>query len=479
MDLKLQNFQITIEEAAAGGFSPLDEIIVDGVKCMRHLAGRRSVWQVSCKGITILLKLFYKHPKQQRDVGREWHNACRLYEAGVHIPRPLFTGRSQKGITVVAFEFIDNGRALSEVLQDADGETRQEPLRQLLAMHAKLHSMGCYQSDNHLGNYLWGDNELYMLDAASCIFKPQGLCLRDRITNMAMLGANIPLPLQSAYEQLFSYYSEHFQDNADQGVFFAKYESELPKAIRKKLENYSRKTKRSSSKLERVRLPGKIWHACRTIDPDFKKKMLDDPDQFFDKLKLLKDGNTCTVGDFSQNGCDYVIKRYNRKSLVYRLLHIFMPVRALTSWKGGHCLGLFGISTPKPIACLICKSGFLRTEAYLVMEKVCGRELDSIKKTALLDANVGLPGKFAQVWAELDTLRATHGDMKASNFILDNDDGLVLIDLDSIRFHRFKRFHHKSKKKDLNRFLRNWADEPEVRAAFEKSIHKTLTRGSD
>lgn len=474
MDLKLQNFLITVDEVASGGFSPQDEIAVDGVKCMRHLAGRRSVWQVTCEGITILLKLFYKHPKQQRDVGLEWHNACRLHEAGVHIPRPLFRGSSQKGMLVVAFEFIDNGKALSEVLHHVDGENQQEPLRQLLAMHAKLHAMGCYQSDNHLGNYLWGDNELYMLDAASCVFKPQRLNLHDRVTNMAMLGANIPLSLRGAYEQLFSHYSERSQGNVNRDALLSEYIPELPKAIRKKLQDYRRKTKRSSSQLEKVSLPGKIWYASRTMDADLKKKILDDPDQFFDKLKLLKDGNTCTVSDFSQNGCDYVIKRYNRKSLIYRLLHMFMPARALISWSGGHSLRLFGVSTPKPIACLIFKSGFLASEAYLVMEKVCGRELDRVKKAVLLDANIDLPGKFAQAWLELDTIRATHGDMKASNFVLNNDNELVLIDLDSIRFHRFKRFHHKSKKKDLKRFLRNWEDDPDVQAAFEKSICKTL-----
>ena len=470
MDLKPQNFRITIEKVSFGCGSPLDEISLEGVKCLRHLAGRRTVWQVLHEGSTMLLKLFYKHPKQLRDVGREWDNASRLYDEGVQIPKPLFTGRSSDGVSVVAFEFIDNGRVLGEALAGADVSVQQNSLSQLLAMHAQLHSLGCYQSDNHLGNYLWNDNDLYMLDAASCVFKSASLSIGERIKNMAMLEANIPLPLGGLYSEAFPQYLKHCQGKVDPAVFSSRYTGAFTKAVRKRLEDYRRKTKRSSSELERVKLPGKTWHACRNMDAGLKQKLLDDPDQFFMADELLKDGNTCSVSDFKHDDREYVIKRYNRKSLVYRLLHMLMPVRALTSWTGGHVLRLFGVATPKPVACLICKSGLLTSRAYLVMEKVFGRELNSIEKPALLDVQIGLPEKFAQIWLELDTLRVTHGDMKASNLILGSDNQLILIDLDGIGFHRLRWTYNKSKKKDLLRFLRNWADDPEIQAAFKKTL---------
>ena len=149
---------------------------------------------------------------------------------------------------------------------------------------------------------------------------------------------------------------------------------------------------------------------------------------------------------------------------------MLFTVRALTSWTGGHVLRLFGVPTPRPVACLIEKSGPLQKQAYLLMEKVSGEHLYWMDHAKVIDAGLGVPAQFASRWHELCLLRATHGDMKASNLILDDEGVLQLIDLDSILFHRSGRGYERQRGKDMARFMRNWKESPKVQEVFRGAL---------
>ena len=51
----------------------------------------------------------------------------------------------------------------------------------------------------------------------------------------------------------------------------------------------------------------------------------------------------------------------------------------------------------------------------------------------------------------------SHGDLKASNFIYDNNEP-YFIDLDAMRKHRLAFTAKRRKVKEIKRFLRNWKD---------------------
>ncbi|MEJ6779148.1 MAG: lipopolysaccharide kinase InaA family protein [Akkermansiaceae bacterium] len=463
-----RNYKLVIQAVASSVYAEGDELDIQTTACLRYLPSRRSVWQASCHGRQILLKVYDCHPKQGRDAEREWKHAIKLYQDGLPVSAPLFTANSDDGLVAVAYEFIPNEGTLAEHLAGADESGRREVLRQLIKLHAQQHEAGCFQSDDHLGNYLWSEGTLFMLDTGSCVMKSGPLGLEDRVSNMALLTANISLLDRSVYDGEFTVYFDHCPDNIDSTEFNTAYRKAFPKAIRKRLQDYRRKTRRSSSKLERVNFPGKRWHACRDMDESLKAKLLDDPDQFFGDTPLLKGGNTCSVVSLEMAGREYVLKRYNRKSLCYRIFHLWMPVRALESWTGGHALRLFGIPTPRPVACLMIKSGLMMNQAYLLMEKVSGRLLGGIGQSEMIQT----AEKFALMWHELDELKSCHGDMKASNFILADDGTLTLIDLDSIKFYRSTRIYGRNRKKELIRFMRNWKNQPNVQAAIRNALEK-------
>lgn len=461
-----KRYRLVIQAVASSLYTEGERLEVETTACLRHLPGRRSVWQASCQERQILLKIYECHTKQDRDADREWNHASRIFQMGLPIAPPLFRAIADDGLVTVAYEFISNGVTLSEHLADTDESGQRDGLRQLLKIHALQHEAGCYQADDHLGNYLWNEGALLMMDAETCVVKAGSLSLDHRVSNMALLTANISLSDRQIYDEEFSVYLDHCSGEVDRSRFDIAYRKAVPRAIRTRLRDYRRKTRRSSSAFERVRLPGKRWHACRTMDQGLKSRLLDDADQFFSNHPLLMDGNNCTGVCLAMGGREYVLKRYNRNALLYRILHVWMPPPALRSWTGGHALRLFGIPTPCPVACLLVKSGPMIDRAYLLMEKVSGRSLSSLDESQVKASS----GKFAQRWCELERLKVSHGDLKASNLILTDDGTLAFIDLDDIEFHRWSWSHARKQRKEWARVMRNWKSQPDVQTAIRDAV---------
>ena len=465
MDQEIQQqkqYRLVIQAVASSAYAEGDRLEIEAVECLRHLPGRRSVWRALCQGQTLLLKVYDIHAKQGRDADREWQHSTRLYQDGLAVAAPLFMASSDDGLMAVAYEFIAKGRDLAEHLGNADESERNDALRQLIQLHVLQHELGCFQSDDHLGNYLWSQGRLWMLDVGSCVFDSAPLGEAERIRNMAMLAANIPLPLRAAYdERLVDEYAVELP-----GLGQA-----ISGAIRKRIKKYFKKTRRACSEFEYERRSGSAWLACRDIDPEIKRKLVEDPDQFFGAGKdMIKNGHTCSVVGIEENEKSYILKRYNRKPLGYRLLHMLMTPRALSNWSNGHVLRLFGIATPRPLACYTFTVGPLFSKGYLLMEKIPGVSLHKVNRADVADSRNDIPGQFVRLRHELDAIKAVHGDMKASNFILDDSGELQLIDLDSLVFHVPNQHYEREKAKDLARFLRNWQDCPELLELFRSEL---------
>lgn len=428
-------------------------------ECLRDLPGRRSVWRAGVNGGDILLKVFNPHAKQERDVEAEWKNSLLLHEMDLPIPEPLFLAHAGDGWVVLGFAWIEQSVSLDELLCGAEGDERRQGLEQLVALHHSQHQQGCCQADNHLGNYLWSEGTIWMLDAGSYVFGSAGLDQSTRTSNMALLAANIPLR-----------WLEEFRTAVDRRykLGLGAMDGAVKAAIRTRQHMYYKKTRRSCSEFERIR-EGR-WDAlfCRDFDSGLRQKLLADPDDFFNGQSLIKDGNTCSVVEVSHGGRSYILKRYNPKSWWYRVSHMLMTPRALLSWSNGHVLRLFGIATPRPCACLLDRPGGLLRSAYLLMEKVDGESLLDAAPALIERSSTRLPAQFADLWHELDWLDAHHGDFKATNLMVDQGGELLLIDLDGLRFCRSVRGKKRGQEKDRKRFMRNWDDRHEVQQAFAK-----------
>jgi len=323
------------------------------------------------------------------------------------------------------------------------------------------HEVGWYQKDDHLGNYLWGHDKLWMLDAGSFAFVSSPLSLKDRLANMALLAANIPLSLMSEFNRAMGLAYK---------VSLPGFNEAYRQAVCSRLRKYYKKTRRSCTEFECKKDEGWKMLSCRDMDASLKLKMFSDPDQFFIEERLIKNGNTCSVVEICEGGRRYILKRYNQKSLLYRLSHALITPRALSSWSNGHVLRLFGVPTPRPVACLLLKSAGMLKLGYLLMEKVDAITLADVDTEKLSEASQKIPSGFAKIWSELEVLNATHGDMKATNFMVDTEDEVSLIDLDSLLFHQSKKKMQRRQQKDLKRFMKNWEGNPVVQAAFQNAL---------
>jgi tRNA A-37 threonylcarbamoyl transferase component Bud32 len=165
-----------------------------------------------------------------------------------------------------------------------------------------------------------------------------------------------------------------------------------------------------------------------------------------------------------------VVKRYNIKNVWHAFKRSPRPSRAWKSWRNAHRLALLGILTPKPIAFMEKRWGPFRSKAYFITEYVEGIHLSRLLGSGRMkERNLkGLIDRFVGMLQSFIDASLSHGDFKATNFIVAREQ-IWLIDLDSMREHRFRWPFRKAFKKDCKRFMENWVNLPEVEKIF--AIH--------
>ena len=71
----------------------------------------------------------------------------------------------------------------------------------------------------------------------------------------------------------------------------------------------------------------------------------------------------------------------------------------------------------------------------------------------------------------LHQLNISHGDLKISNFIV-NDLKASILDLDSMKQHKGEDEFEKARAKDINRFFKNWLNAPTIEALFNNQLNR-------
>ena len=190
--------------------------------------------------------------------------------------------------------------------------------------------------------------------------------------------------------------------------------------------------------------------------------LLADLDAAIDSGELLKGGNTATVARVDTALGKFVVKRYNIKSPMHYLQRAFRPSRAWVSWANTMRLEFLGISTLKPVALVEERLGPLRGRAYLITEYVDGPDATQLSDQSDSDRQMS---SIAQMLRRLAEAGVSHGDLKASNFLL-ADEGPVIIDLDSMREHARGSHRFKAELRDRERFMKNWEQNPALGERF-------------
>ncbi len=182
-----------------------------------------------------------------------------------------------------------------------------------------------------------------------------------------------------------------------------------------------------------------------------------------DRGQNLKRGGSATIVRVQVGGHDLVVKRYNLKGALHRLKRAIGPSRARRSWVNAWRMEFLGIPSVKPVAMIEEKVGPFRGRAYFVSEYVAGTDaLATIKTSREPNDQMAAISSLLQ---DLSDSRISHGDMKATNFMM-SEGGPVLLDLDAMKEHHDVISFRRAFRRDLKRFMKNWRDRPELANQF-------------
>ena len=116
----------------------------------------------------------------------------------------------------------------------------------------------------------------------------------------------------------------------------------------------------------------------------------------------------------------------------------------------------------RPLAIIEERTLGIPGRAALLMEAASGNDLLNIVNNKSL-SDEGLKTVAIKLQKNFDRMRdlkITHGDMKATNILIDKHLDLKLIDIDAAKQHYSSSSFHKARRKDQLRFLANWKNSP-------------------
>ncbi len=445
-------------------------------RVLRVLPGKRLVCLGEWNHRQVVAK-FFLDSGAIRHCAREERGIKALKEAGIKTPGLLFRGTlSPDNSPVLGFQRIMQAQDLSEAWEQMSiDDQRVTLLNRAVTVIADQHEAGLKQDDLHLGNFLLTGNDIYTIDgdAVDAHLMGNPLPQAKSLRNISLFFAQFHPRFDHLAPKAFQRYAKKRTWQEEDGLF-----SRLTKEIRNqrnhRKKNYLKKIYRECTAF----VCRKTWHKLTICDRRFHTeevvRFLTDPDTVVDSGRLLKDGNSSTVSLVELDGHCFVVKRYNIKNFWHGLKRFFRPSRAWISWRNAHRLSfILGIPTPKPIMLMEKRWGPFRSTAYFVMEYIEGIDIYHLlhaneTKDFSSEKLTNLVGELLQSLAEASI---SHGDFKATNFVLSGEK-LFVLDLDAMREHRFRCRFRRAFERDLNRFMQNWVDLPVIAERFFDQVNK-------
>lgn len=446
-----------------------DGSVIERGAMLRSLPGKRAVFAGRRNGEQVLVKAFLDPRRGALHARREASGLQAFHRAGIAAPRVLYDGSDRDGHAVVVLQWIAHAQALGDVFDQADAERRGLLMTRMMQLLAEHHMAGICQSDLHPDNFLLAGDTLYSIDGAAVASEDGALDEKRSLANVALFCAQFTpdidagsLTAAAAYRSRRGWPDESLRalpaliDSAR----LHRWQKLLPKLYRD-----------CSAVQHRVRC-GRDAFVMRAAG-EALAALADDPDASCpsEPARWLKNGNTATVWQTRAGEVSVVIKRYNIKNRLHGAGMLLKQSRASISWRNAHMLGLFGIPTAEPLALVMQRRRLFGRRAWYI-----SRALDGVSLDTWLDAHVDDPVALAAMTTQVGTLFAalskagiSHGDTKATNFIV-VDDRLHLIDLDAMqRHHSAKRFA-RARRRDVRRFLANWRTQPGLQTAMQAAI---------
>lgn len=413
-----------------------------GEEIHRHLPGRRLVFGAAWGDGRVLVKLFFR----ARDQARERAGLARLHAAGIRAPA-LRELPAVAGAWLLATEFLPGAQSLAERIRGRSAPAADADIAATLALLGALHRARLIQADPHLDNFLFSGGAPHVIDGAGI---HPATNENVRRANLALFLAQFDPTWDQRLLALLPAYGTPPPDPAALA-------REVLRARQRRLRDYRAKCLRTCGEFVIARDWDHFVARRRDGADPHLAELLAAPEAGIAAGHWLKDGNTASVVRITDAGSDLVVKRYNIKHWRHGLGRAPRRSRAWVAWRNSNMLALLGVASPQPLALLEQRFGPLRCTAYLISAYSPGVPLQDWLRHQGEVVPDWLDRALLNIFAALAAARISHGDLKASNFLVeDTDQRLLLIDLDALRLHRCGWRFRRAQRRDLARFLDNW-----------------------
>lgn len=416
------------------------------IQSLRLLPGKRLVARATWRGETVLAKLFFRQTNwQDENAGFQ-----RLQASGLATPAQLVTQRLDDG-GVALYQFINCAEPLDQLWLTFDSHKKQQWLIQIKQVLAQLQHAQLVQRDLHLGNFLVQDEKLWVIDPASVSTTTSTQVFQQ---NTALFIAQLPLP------------------DRELAIAGLQADGETIAAIDpmwlRRQQQYLKKILRDCTDVSAGQQGG-VHYLCQRQYVDALKPLLIAPQQLLANAHqpLLKDGNSAKVFLIDTAIGRLVVKQYINKDWLRKLRRALQVSRAKRSWLFSHAFSFAGLNVPEPIAVIEKKTGPLTSQSWFISREQQGEDLLSTwQQHPPTNTHLQQIGELVQA---LSLSRISHGDMKATNFIV-ADDELFVIDYDGCRRHRNQHRLNKALTKDWQRFRANWPDNTSLQRQLDSYL---------
>lgn len=443
-------------------------------RVLRIVPSRRLVIYGNWKGQPAVAKLFFdKHQAQQR-VEREMRGIAILQNNKIPTPAVLHHGIADERIEVLILEYISDAKNLECIWEESKNpETPPTELYNVMVELATHHVLGILQRDLHLGNFLVTDKRTLTVDGACIIEEKQLLPKKASITNVALLLSQLGIGYEVVQEKLFKHYAK------SRGWLIKKTDiDELFSQIKKwntiRWSAFSKKILRNSSTFTTFNKNNFHGIFNRYYLNEELLPILENPDRAFDHptAVILKNGRSATVVKITINNRDLIVKRHNMKHIFHQIRRYVRTTRALKVWRLANKLNLFGIPVAKPVGFIEKRFLGLHSRSYYFSECIDGIALgDFVRKNRHDEARIAtVAAKITTLLKNISKLKIAHGDLKETNILLTKNDEPILIDFDAAAEHSSVTRLKQAWKRDVNRLLRNFHNEPIVAKKFREAL---------
>jgi len=457
------------------------------VETVRLLPGKRQVFMGDLDGAPVFAKLYLDSGRRQRHWQRELDGINAFLQRGILTAELLYAGVvGSEELPLILLAQLPEPVSFKTAWDTADDAASEQLLRDMAAVLAGHHMAGVCQADLHLDNFVISGGRIYSLDGAGVSVVEGEVELMTGLDNLALFLAQL-LPKWDIFAS--GLYDDYLElRGLDSGPSVDYLLQQVKSSRERRWSKFRSKLFRDCTAIRYRELPNRLEIVARAyVGPDMDL-LLSDPDASFPgRDKALKNGSSCTVWATKVNEIPLVVKRYNDRGVLKGLGQRLFRSRAISSWENANMLLFYGISTPAPVAVLTQKQGIFRTKSYFIAEatidfmalerfqdaSVSQKEVSLVSRAShwFIDKKVAeekkeiMADKIAGMFRKLEQQHISHGDMKASNIIIAGDDAF-LIDLDSMRHHKWAIFFIKAWKQDIRRFMSNWDGVPMLKAMF-------------